>query len=86
MYIILVYDIGENRTQKACKYLRRHLNWVQRSVFEGDITEARLIKIKSRLKKLMKGDDSVYIYTTRSDWIINREVLGKELGSNENVL
>ncbi|MBI1923322.1 CRISPR-associated endonuclease Cas2 [Candidatus Poribacteria bacterium] len=46
MYIILVYDIEEQRVAKVCKYLRQHLTWVQNSVFEGELTRAQLAKVK----------------------------------------
>lgn len=42
MYVILVYDFGERRVGKMLKLCRRYLNWIQNSVFEGEISEARL--------------------------------------------
>ena len=42
MYIILVYDIGEKRVAKMLKLCRRYLNWIQNSVFEGEITDLQL--------------------------------------------
>ena len=43
MYIILVYDIasvnrGDKRVGKMLKHCRKYLNWIQNSVFEGEIT------------------------------------------------
>ena len=43
MYVILVYDFREKRVGKMLKLCRRYLNWIQNSVFEGEISEARLI-------------------------------------------
>ena len=51
MYVILVYDFGERRVGKMLKLCRRYLNWIQNSVFEGEISEARLKEL------LMKCDD-----------------------------
>ena len=33
MYVILVYDVAQERVAKVCKALRRRLTWVQNSVF-----------------------------------------------------
>ena len=49
MYIILVYDVDQSRVSKVCNYLRQHLNWVQNSVFEGEITPAKLERMKAEI-------------------------------------
>lgn len=46
MYVILVYDFGERRVAKMLKLCRKYLNWIQNSVFEGEISEVRLKEIK----------------------------------------
>ena len=52
MFVILVYDINIKRNKKVLKICRRYLNHVQKSVFEGVITEAKLKKSKqSSVKK-----------------------------------
>ena len=53
MYVILVYDVGEERVGKVCKYLRRYLPRVQNSVFEGDLPESKLEAMKAGLGKLL---------------------------------
>ena len=87
MYIILVYDVGERRVAKVCKFLRRHLLWVQRSVFEGEVTESQLEAIKHGVKKLVNKDgDSVYIYKMRSEWNVDKEIIGSEKSPTDNML
>lgn len=79
MYIILVYDIGQKRVGKALKICRRYLNWVQNSVFEGELTEARLKALKLHLKKMMnQEEDAVLIYRFREQKYIKREILGQD--------
>lgn len=79
MYIILVYDIGQKRVGKALKICRRYLNWVQNSVFEGELTEARLKALKLNLKKMMnQEEDAVLIYRLREQKYIKREILGQD--------
>ncbi|MFD3157031.1 CRISPR-associated endonuclease Cas2 [Haloimpatiens sp. FM7330] len=85
MFVILVYDFGEKRVGKALKKCRKYLTWVQNSVFEGDITEASLKKLKIELTEIMnKAEDSVIIYKLNSLKYSKREVLG--LTKNEEDL
>ena len=42
MYVILVYDIHQKRVGKALKICRKYLIHIQKSVFEGNITESKL--------------------------------------------
>lgn len=86
MYVIIIYDVGEERVGKVCKYLRRFLTWVQNSAFEGEVTESKLARIKSGLEKLIdKGEDSVLFYTGEPKWI-KRDCMGMEKGLLDNVL
>ena len=46
MFVIMVYNVGEKRVSKVLKKSRKYLYWVQNSVFEGDISPAKLKKLK----------------------------------------
>lgn len=82
MYVILVYDIGEKRVGKMLKLCRRYLNWIQNSVFEGEITEVKLKELLSQAKTMMKIDeDSIIIFKSRQEKWMEKEVLGKEKNS-----
>ena len=77
MYLIIVYDIEQKRVAKICKYLRRYLNWVQNSVFEGELTPAKFKEVKIGLKEKIKKDvDSVLFYILRNQSLMKREVMG----------
>ena len=54
MYIIAVYDVGEKRVVKMLKLCRQYLNWIQNSVFEGELTEVQLKELKYKAKEIMK--------------------------------
>lgn len=41
MYVIIVYDIEEDRVDRVNKILKRFLNWRQNSVFEGELAARR---------------------------------------------
>ena len=87
MYVILVYDIKEERVSKVLKICRKYLNWVQNSVFEGEITAAKLEKLKVELKRTInKEQDSVIIYRFRSLMYSSREIMGIEKGGEELIL
>ncbi len=79
MYIIAVYDVGQKRGGKMLKLCRRYLNWIQNSVFEGAITEARLEEFKFRAMQLMDEEvDSLIIFKTRQEKWLDKEIVGKE--------
>lgn len=86
MFVILVYDAGEKRVQKFHKVCKRYLTWVQLSVFEGELTSAQLERLKVELKKIMdEREDSLIIYTFRTQRYFKREVIGLSKGDPENI-
>ncbi|MGL4992536.1 MAG: CRISPR-associated endonuclease Cas2 [Bacteroidales bacterium] len=79
MYVILVYDCGEKRVGKMLKLCRRYLNWIQNSVFEGEICEVKLKELISHSKRfILEDEDSIIIFKTRSNNFLDKEVVGKE--------
>ena len=87
MYIIIVYDIEVQRVAKVCKYLRQHLNWIQNSVFEGELTKAQLTRVKSGLKALTDPEkDSIIIFQMRDARWIDKEVMGIDKNPATNLL
>ncbi|NLB73748.1 MAG: CRISPR-associated endonuclease Cas2 [Firmicutes bacterium] len=87
MFVILVYDVEQSRTQKMLKKCREYLYWVQNSVFEGEITSADLEKLKMELKNIMDTDeDSVIIYNLRTTKYYSKEVIGLEKGGQELII
>ena len=87
MYVIIVYDVDVKRVGKVCKCLRKWLNWVQNSVFEGEVTEARLRQIKDAVKDIInENEDSVLYYVIPASAKWNREVMGREKLSTSNII
>lgn len=79
MYVILVYDMGEKRVGKMLKLCRRYLNWIQNSVFEGEITAVKLKELQVEAKKIMQmKDDSIIIFKSREERWLEKEVMGRE--------
>ena len=87
MYVILVYDMGEKRVAKMLKLCRRYLNWIQNSVFEGEITEVKLKELKVEAHKIMDVRyDSVIIFSSKNSRWLEKEVIGVERNSLDNFL
>ena len=87
MYVILVYDVGEKRVGKMLKLCRRYLNWIQNSVFEGEITEVKLMELKQNANDLMDVEtDSLIVFESRQEKWLEKEVGGKERQPFSNFL
>ncbi|MBN2777283.1 MAG: CRISPR-associated endonuclease Cas2 [Bacteroidales bacterium] len=87
MYVILVYDCGEKRVGKMLKLCRRYLNWIQNSVFEGEISEVKLNELILHAKAIMEIDeDSVIIFKSRQEKWLEKQVVGKEKSTLDNFL
>ncbi|ASJ17196.1 CRISPR-associated endonuclease Cas2 [Thermococcus chitonophagus] len=85
MYIVVVYDVGVERVNRVKKFLRQHLNWVQNSVFEGEVTLSEYERIKTGLRELINEDhDAIIIYKLRS--MPPRETLGVEKNPIEDII
>ena len=77
MFVILVYDVNQKRVQKVMKKCRGYLHHVQRSVFEGNLTESQLKKLKNELMDLINvKTDAITIYTVGSMRYSTKESIG----------
>ncbi len=78
MYVIAMYDVDKKRVGRMLKLLRRYLNWIQNSVFEGEITEVKLLELKHRSMGIMEETDSLIIFKTRQEKWLDKEIVGHE--------
>ncbi|WP_022855932.1 CRISPR-associated endonuclease Cas2 [Thermodesulfobacterium thermophilum] len=86
-YLIVTYDIGEERLNKVRKILKKYFMWVQNSVFEGEISEGKLLKCKLELEKVIdKENDSIYFYSLENRLNYRKTVLGIEKDMTGNIL
>ena len=58
-YAFVFYDVNEKRVQKVFKICKKYLSHYQNSVFRGEITPSKLIKI---LKTLINTGESGIVY------------------------
>lgn len=80
MYVVLMYDMGEKRVVKMLKLCRQYLNWIQNSVFEGEISEVQLKELKYKAEQIIKKEehDSLIIFKSREEKWLEKEIVGYE--------
>jgi CRISPR-associated protein Cas2 len=87
MYLILVYDIEEKRVGKMLKLCRKYLNWIQNSVFEGELSQVQLDELIYRAKNIMEVEkDSIIIFKSRQEKWLEKIVIGQEKNKLDNML
>ena len=87
MYVILVYDIEEKRVGKMLKLCRRYLNWIQNSVFEGELSAVKLKELLHEARQIMNEErDSIIIFKSRQEKWLEKQVLGLEKNTLDNLL
>ena len=69
------------------KLCRRYLNWIQNSVFEGEISEVKLKELIFEARQLMdEQHDSVIIFSSRNERWLDKQIIGTERNSLDNFL
>ena len=86
MYVVMVYDLEADRTQKALKLGRRYLTHVQNSVLEGEISEGDLATLRNEVDDLLKPGESTIIYELSSDTLLDRTVYGDDPAEDQRFL
>jgi CRISPR-associated protein Cas2 len=82
LYVILMYDIlldenGNKVLRNVFKICKKYLTHVQKSVFEGNLTELNCMKLKMELDKYIRNDrDSVLLFKSRDEKWLDKEFLG----------
>ncbi|WP_128905471.1 CRISPR-associated endonuclease Cas2 [Halorubrum amylolyticum] len=86
MYVVLVYDMEAERTQKMLRLCRRYLTHVQNSVLEGEISEGDLTGLQESIDDLLIAGESVVIYEVSSEMLLDRTVYGDDPKANDRFL
>jgi len=69
------------------KLCRKYLNWIQNSVFEGEISEVKLEELRLKARALMDTEsDSLIFFKSRDNNWLYKEIVGKERNSLDNIL
>jgi CRISPR-associated protein Cas2 len=86
LYVVIVYDVGVDRVNKVRTFLRQYMNWVQNSVFEGELTKAEFLKVRSTLKELInESSDHIIFYSSRDKKYLGVENLGTPKADISNI-
>lgn len=76
-YAFLFYDVGEKRVQKVFKICKKYLSHYQKSVFRGDMTPSKFIKLKNELKGVISyEEDFICIIKLMNSDVFGEEVIG----------
>jgi len=87
MYVIAVYDVNEKRVARMLKLCRRYLNWIQNSVFEGEITDLGLKELIYEARQIMdEKEDSFILFSGREERWLVKTIVGKERSEVDNFL
>lgn len=76
-YAFLFYDVKEKRVQKVFKICKKYLSHYQYSVFRGEMTPSKLIKLKNELVKVInKNEDFICIIKLFNENVFGEEIIG----------
>lgn len=77
MFIILCYDVGEKRVGRMHKTAKKYLHPVQKSVFEGNVSEGELQRMKKEISGIIDPEmDVVSVYCCSTAHEIVKEQIG----------
>ncbi|MFS0697992.1 CRISPR-associated endonuclease Cas2 [Streptomyces nitrosporeus] len=64
MYVVVVYDTLAQRNSRILRTCRQYLHHVQRSVFEGQLSDAQLRRFQAAVESVLDLTyDNVLVYT-----------------------
>ncbi|MDV0447846.1 CRISPR-associated endoribonuclease Cas2 [Methanosarcinaceae archaeon Ag5] len=87
MYVVIVYDVNVEYVNKVRIFLKQYLNWVQNSVFEGELTEAEYNKVMNHLEKIIdKANGHVLCYISRDKRYLKIDEIGIRKAEINNFL
>lgn len=78
MFVIATYDINRKRVTKVMKVCRKYLCHIQRSVFEGVITDKMFRMLQGEIAGIIQEhEDHVIFYTLRSENYVDKIEAGE---------
>ncbi len=87
IFVIVVYDVGVKRVNKLKASLRQYLNWIQNSVFEGELTESEYRAVVKLVEAIiLKSHDHLVIYSLNDRKYIDRKEYGTPKLDNSNII
>ncbi|MGO3751985.1 MAG: CRISPR-associated endonuclease Cas2 [Peptoniphilaceae bacterium] len=85
-YVFVMYDVGEKRVNKVFKVCKKYLERYQLSIFRGNITPSKLIKMKKELNDIIDDkEDFISIIKLPGKFSFDEEILGKSLRNEDDL-
>lgn len=82
-----MYDVNEKRVQRVFKVCKKYLSHHQNSIFRGEITPSKLIKLKSEIQRIIESsEDYVTIIKMVSENVFAEEDWGVVKDSESLIL
>ena len=81
MFVILTYDVRQKRQSKTRKICKKYLYHVQKSVFEGYLTERQLNLLEQELENVINPDEDslcvqgVTATSQKTNWVSAWQVI-----------
>jgi CRISPR-associated protein Cas2 len=78
LYLVVCYDVvSDRRRARLLKRLKDYLPHVQKSVFEGELADSRVVELRHKiLQEIDPAEDTVRLYHLCGRCIPATEVLG----------
>ena len=92
MYVVVVYDIsldekGSYHWRKIFQICKRYLHHMQNSVFEGELSEVDIVRLKYEVSDYIRDNlDSFIIFKSRNERWMEKEMLGLQEDKTDNFL
>ncbi len=87
MHVIIAYDIEVRRLPKVYHIMKRYLNWIQNSAFEGDLSEGQLEELKIKVSKVIdQSKDCIVVFTMENPKWIEKTVWGREKNATDSII
>ena len=87
MYVIAMYDVASERTNKMLKLCRQYLHWIQNSVFEGELSAVELRELEAEARQIMDLDyDSFILFTNTHVHRVDRYIIGRQRAQTDQFL
>ncbi len=92
-YAFVFYDIadkeseaGKNRGVRVFKICKKYFHHHQKSIFRGNITPSKLIKLREELKKVIDEKlDFISIIKLQNQHVFEEEILGTDENPSESL-
>jgi CRISPR-associated protein Cas2 len=87
MYVVVVYDTAAERNPGILRTCRQYLHHVQRSVFEGELSQAQIRRFQAAVEAVIDPSyDNVLVYTLPPGVTARRQAWGRPESAPTDIL